>query len=134
MPQSLQCPRCNGSVRVPDKAAGRRVKCPHCQGTFLAPGIDRTQRDNEEDWLSLDEPTSTVEPKTSRERRTQPPLQLSPEQNILGDDSLVGSFSEPPNLPSDSSEKAAKQAEKTDTDHDSPSGMDTDLFLSLIHI
>ena len=128
MPQSLQCPRCNGSVRVPDKAAGRRVKCPHCQGTFLAPGIDRTKRDNEEDWLSLDEPTSTVEPKTSRERRTQPPIQLSPEQNILGDDSLAGSFSEPPNLPSDSSEKAAKQAEKTDTDHDSPSGMDTDLF------
>ena len=63
MPQSLQCPRCNGSVRVPDKAAGRRVKCPHCQGTFLAPGIDLTKHDNEEDWLSLDEPTRTVERK-----------------------------------------------------------------------
>ena len=128
MPQSLQCPRCNGSVRVPDEAAGRRVKCPHCQGTFLAPGIDLTQHEKEEDWLSLDEPTRSAGRKTSRESRTKPPIRLSPEQNILSDDSLAESFSERPNLPSDSSERAEKRADKMESDQDSLSGVDTDLF------
>lgn len=55
MSQSLQCPRCNGSVTIADDAAGQRVKCPHCQQHFLAPGIAATINDDD-DWLSLDEP------------------------------------------------------------------------------
>ena len=31
MSQALQCPRCHGSVSVPDHAAGQRVNCPHCE-------------------------------------------------------------------------------------------------------
>ncbi len=56
MSQSLQCPRCNGSVTIADDAAGQRVKCPHCQQDFLAPGIGATINDDD-DWLSLDEST-----------------------------------------------------------------------------
>ena len=56
MSQSLQCPRCNGSVTVADHAAGQRVKCPHCQQTFLAPGFASSGNDDD-DWLTLDEPT-----------------------------------------------------------------------------
>ncbi|MGI9469951.1 MAG: hypothetical protein ACR2NZ_00365 [Rubripirellula sp.] len=56
MPQSLQCPRCNGSVSIADDAAGKRVKCPHCQQNFLAPGIAvvANDDDNDDDWLQLD--------------------------------------------------------------------------------
>ena len=56
MSQSLQCPRCNGSVTIADDAAGQRVKCPHCQQQFLAPGIAATSNDDD-DWLMLDEAT-----------------------------------------------------------------------------
>lgn len=54
MPQSLQCPRCDGAVTVPDHAAGKRVKCPHCEDTFLAPGVASVSNDDD-DWLKLDE-------------------------------------------------------------------------------
>ena len=110
MPQSLQCPRCNGSVRVTDQAAGRRVKCPHCQQTFLAPGIDRSGEKQDDDWLSLEEPATptAASPRTagseapnsnlkvskaprsnssgSKKPSIQPPLKLPPDQDILGED------------------------------------------------
>jgi len=56
MPLSLQCPRCNGSVSVSDQAAGKRVKCPHCDQAFLAPGVTRSQNDDD-DWLQMDDPS-----------------------------------------------------------------------------
>ncbi|MAI30135.1 MAG: hypothetical protein CBE00_00105 [Planctomycetaceae bacterium TMED240] len=57
MPNSLQCPRCNGSVSITDSAAGKRVKCPHCEQTFLAPGIasDSNSQEDEDDWLTLND-------------------------------------------------------------------------------
>lgn len=59
MSQALQCPRCNGAVSVPDHAVGKRVKCPHCDETFLAPGITPTANDDD-DWLKLDsDPVAT---------------------------------------------------------------------------
>ncbi len=74
MPQSLRCPRCNGAVRVTDQAAGRRVKCPHCQQTFLAPGIESAGTNPEEDWLSLEEMASPPNPTS---KQPQPPIKLS---------------------------------------------------------
>ena len=64
VPKSLQCPRCNGSVVVADHAAGKRVKCPHCEQSFLAPGIAATSDDDndEDDWLTLSDSPSPVEP------------------------------------------------------------------------
>ncbi len=53
MSHALQCPRCNGAVSVPDHAAGKRVKCPHCDETFLAPGVTAKANDDD-DWLKLD--------------------------------------------------------------------------------
>jgi DNA-directed RNA polymerase subunit M/transcription elongation factor TFIIS len=61
MSQSLQCPRCNGSVTVADHAAGQRVECPHCQQTFLAPGIAPKANDDD-DWLMLDEIPDVASP------------------------------------------------------------------------
>jgi len=55
VPKSLQCPRCNGSVSIADNAAGKRVKCPHCEQNFLAPGIaaDSSSEEDQDDWLTL---------------------------------------------------------------------------------
>lgn len=91
MPQSLQCPRCNGSVKIADGAAGQRVKCPHCQQTFLAPGIATTHKStDEDDWLKLDKipdvtaasPKPTIAPIAKaggvpRKTNTDPPAKAS---------------------------------------------------------
>lgn len=64
MPQSLQCPRCNGAVSVSEDAAGKRVQCPHCEQTFLAPGfaLGGEPADDEDDWLQLEEPPKRSQP------------------------------------------------------------------------
>lgn len=84
MPQSLQCPRCNGSVRVTDQAAGRRVKCPHCEQTFLAPGINESEKSPDDDWLSLEE---SINPPVAPPQKKSPtaPISLSPEDSVLDD-------------------------------------------------
>lgn len=76
MPQSLQCPRCNGAVSIADQAAGKRVRCPHCKETFLAPGITSTQSDDD-DWLKLDDSPAAAAPKPPSPPST-PPQQPSP--------------------------------------------------------
>ncbi len=55
MPITVQCPICGGSVSIGDQSAGKRVKCPHCEKIFLAPGVIGSQNDDD-DWLQLDEP------------------------------------------------------------------------------
>jgi hypothetical protein len=37
MIRTIQCPSCGVMLNVPDSAAGRRLKCPHCQNKFSAP-------------------------------------------------------------------------------------------------
>ncbi len=59
MPLNLQCPKCNQDVSVGDSSAGKRVRCPHCQKEFLAPGFAATQNDDD-DWLSLDSDDSAA--------------------------------------------------------------------------
>ena len=54
MTHSLQCPQCDGAFTVNDRDAGTRVKCPHCQKTFVAPGSVKTSNDDD-DWLRLDD-------------------------------------------------------------------------------
>ena len=76
------------------------MKCPHCQQTFLAPGIDRSGENQDEDWLSLEEPATPAdstprsanaekrnpEKRSSEKPKTQPTLKLPPDQDILGED------------------------------------------------
>ena len=38
MPQTIGCPACRQSLRVPDDLVGHAVKCPACAHTFTAPG------------------------------------------------------------------------------------------------
>lgn len=37
---SVQCSSCQGRVRLPDNAAGKRFRCPKCKGIVLGPGAD----------------------------------------------------------------------------------------------
>jgi hypothetical protein len=39
MPISVQCPACQAKLSAPDTAAGKRVKCPKCQGAIAIPGV-----------------------------------------------------------------------------------------------
>ena len=40
MIRTIQCPNCGVMLNVPESAAGRRLKCPHCQSKFAAPAAD----------------------------------------------------------------------------------------------
>jgi len=37
MLNTIQCPECGVVLNVPDSAAGRRLRCPHCAAKFAAP-------------------------------------------------------------------------------------------------
>jgi hypothetical protein len=37
MPISVICPSCNSRIRLPDNAAGKRFRCPKCQGVVAGP-------------------------------------------------------------------------------------------------
>jgi len=113
VPKSLQCPRCNGSVSVTDDAAGKRVKCPHCEQDFLAPGIaaDNSSKEDEDDWLTLsDSPAPTVPSSTGRnpahpktpttpvKPKTKPPQPTTPQSKTPlpgNDDSFFSETSLP---------------------------------------
>ena len=90
MPKSLQCPRCNGSVSITDGAAGKRVKCPHCEQNFLAPGIaaDSSSKEDEDDWLTLsDSPTpAPSSPTGPTSPDSQPPGSPVPSEMMPQDD------------------------------------------------
>jgi predicted Zn finger-like uncharacterized protein len=40
MPFSATCPECDATVKVPDAAAGKKVRCKSCQAVFRAPDPD----------------------------------------------------------------------------------------------
>ena len=93
MPISVQCPRCNGAVSIAEQAAGKRVKCPHCAESFLAPGIAMVEKENDEDdWLSLDEKPLQSTPSTGAAPSTG--------NGISDADDLLGEFAVPPLSPS----------------------------------
>ncbi len=51
----LNCPKCEGAVRVRASAVGRRVRCPRCQADFKVPGVAAAAPDDDDDWLNLDQ-------------------------------------------------------------------------------
>ncbi len=36
MSVTIQCPACESAVSLPDQLVGKKVKCPQCEGTFVA--------------------------------------------------------------------------------------------------
>ena len=59
MSHSMQCPRCQKQVGVAEGSEGQRVKCPHCNETFVVPGFAAAANDDD-DWLMLDDAPPAV--------------------------------------------------------------------------
>lgn len=51
MPIEVKCASCQKRLRVPDKAAGKKIKCPGCESIIVVPADD-------------EEPTVSITPKT----------------------------------------------------------------------
>ena len=45
----VQCISCGQSLAVPDTAAGRTLRCPHCRTKFAAPYVELHDDDDEDD-------------------------------------------------------------------------------------
>ncbi len=113
MPQSLQCPRCNGAVSVADEAAGKRVQCPHCEQTFLAPGFTGTKGDDD-DWLKLDdEPLPSNAPQTPSPAKSPTARPVTPPAPTAGGAAKGGATKGSASPPAFSDEEAALLAEFT---------------------
>jgi Zn-dependent protease with chaperone function len=41
---SVTCPQCNAALRVKNEMAGKRGKCPHCQGVLIVPQSESLER------------------------------------------------------------------------------------------
>ncbi len=70
MPIAIQCTDCKQRLRVPDKLAGKRVKCPKCQAILRIPKLDEQQdADDVEQRVQQQpaEPPPPTEPKASAE-------------------------------------------------------------------
>ncbi len=75
MPIRVACPTCSAVVAVPDQFAGKRVRCPKCKNTFIAPGevvlqgeilADEPEEEQEEEQ---EEPVRSREPEPEEEER-----------------------------------------------------------------
>ncbi|MDA8744010.1 hypothetical protein N9N28_05185 [Rubripirellula amarantea] len=84
MSLALQCPQCHSAVSVADEDAGHRVTCPTCQKEFLAPGSTVAASNDDDDWLSLDTPTQSVDadPPPGASKPTQPEADESDEFDL----------------------------------------------------
>jgi predicted Zn finger-like uncharacterized protein len=62
MPETITCPECAKTLRVPDDLLGRTVRCPSCKATFTAEGNPEPNQD-----LVFDEKPSSPERRPRRE-------------------------------------------------------------------
>lgn len=111
---SVQCPRCNGAVSISEAAAGKRVQCPHCESSFLAPGLTPTASDDD-DWLNLDEVPLAPSPSTKADppKSNKPPTTASP-SDFPATPPIPASSAVTPSGPSLSDEDEALLAEFTE--------------------
>jgi predicted Zn finger-like uncharacterized protein len=52
MPETINCPECAKTLRVPDHLLGKTVRCPSCKVTFTA----KTEKEEEPELIVEDEP------------------------------------------------------------------------------
>jgi hypothetical protein len=54
MPILVQCTGCQRTMRVRDRLAGKKIKCPDCQTAFVAQALEETPTGTEPGLSSLD--------------------------------------------------------------------------------
>jgi len=84
MPIRVKCPQCGSVVRVAEKYAGRRVKCPGCQGPIEVPDVrtpvPQPRTDAPEVTRPVDAPLAARSPSlltATAHREVPPPSNLS---------------------------------------------------------
>ena len=55
MANIVKCPECRKTLKLSDEAAGKRVRCPGCKQSFVAPAPDEPEEEVEE-AVSAEEP------------------------------------------------------------------------------
>jgi predicted Zn finger-like uncharacterized protein len=61
MSLEVACPSCEGKFRVPDSAAGKKIRCPKCKGAIEVPAADASGEVEEESPDPEPEPESEPE-------------------------------------------------------------------------
>ena len=51
----LECLSCGKPLAVPETAAGRKARCPHCRTTFAVPDVELNEDENEDEDEDHDE-------------------------------------------------------------------------------
>jgi hypothetical protein len=68
MHEVIRCPQCQKQLRMPEDCAGRRVKCPACPSTFVAPAAGHAAPVAAEEDIVLAEASDVGAPRKRRER------------------------------------------------------------------
>jgi predicted Zn finger-like uncharacterized protein len=103
----ITCTGCQSKIRVPDKAAGKRVKCPKCATVIQVPDLDK--------------PADLVEPEpddvgvSSRPMPPPPPVETEPEEEEASTKVTSRGAKPPPIKP-----KRASSIDDGDDDEDEP--------------
>lgn len=76
MPIRVECPECGEEYRVPEAAAGKRIRCKECEGPIPVPRRQsqaRPRRPPIEDYDDFDDDEDDYDPPPRRRRSEEPP-------------------------------------------------------------
>jgi len=69
MPILVTCPNCSSSLKAPDNAVGRKVKCPKCGGVIAVPAAEEEAVDLAKLGVQAEPPDAAPPAPVSRRRR-----------------------------------------------------------------
>lgn len=87
MPLEVSCPSCSGQFRVPDSAAGKKIRCPKCKGAMEVPtggGQEAEGRGQgtEDSGQAAERPAVSVERPPPRTKAAAPPDKPQPKPEM----------------------------------------------------
>lgn len=72
MPIEVVCSSCNRRLRVPDKAAGKRIKCPQCQAVVSVPAVGPSESSKPARSKSSSSKSPSSKPAASNSNKSAP--------------------------------------------------------------
>lgn len=71
MPIRIECSDCGTALKVKEQAAGRKIRCPHCEAVIQVPAENEESDDADDEVESRSRPSSTTS-RSRSSRRSQP--------------------------------------------------------------
>ncbi|WP_425615934.1 NINE protein [Anatilimnocola sp. NA78] len=97
MPVEAACPSCDGKFRLPDAAAGKKIRCPKCKGPLDVPPLAAAEAATAETAApQAVKPTTVPEPANAA---SSPPAPLPPEVSLPPATPLPPAMSLAPSVP-----------------------------------